>query len=230
MRAFLTSRLGAEISRALEGEFAGAAARAVAEMTSWAADLLRRELNLAMIQLMLAAEELDRLTVDRGRKAGDLGVEMIARSFNQLDARKRDKLSRGVVSAKREAMADFAAGERALAARLTSMGRARLSEMTLDPSWPAGLRIAVADEHWAPLLSAYGDGAFFDLVARCAAKRRALGRTEAFTLTFEFDEHNALGGTAIRREKNGDMKISLSAPKAQRDADFRLRALEDYLK
>lgn len=230
MRAFISGRLGAEISRALEGEFAGAAARAVAEMTSWAADLLRRELNLAMIQLMLAAEELDRLTVDRGRKAGDLGVEMIARSFEQLDARKRGKLSRAVVSVKREALADFAAGERALAARLTSMGRERLSEMTLDPSWPAGLRVAVADEHWAPLLSAYGDGAFFDLVARCAAKRRALGKTEPFTLTLEFDEHNALGGTAIRREKNGDMKISLSAPKAQRDADFRLRGLEDYLK
>ncbi len=230
MRAFITSRLGAEISTALRGEFSGAAARAVAEMTSWAADLLRRELNLATIQLMLAAEELDRLTVDHGRKAGDLGVEMIARSFEQLDARKREKLSRGVTSAKSAAFEDFAAGERVLAARLTSMGRERLSAMTLDPSWPAGLRIAVADEQWAPLLSAYGDGAFFDLVARCAAKRRASGKTAPFTLTFELDEHSSLGGTSIWHEKNGDMKIALAAPKASRDAEFRLRGLEDYLK
>lgn len=230
MRAFITQRLGAEISTALSGEFRGAAARAVAEMTSWAADLIRRELNLATIQLMLAAEELDRLTVDRGRKAGDLGVEMIVRSFNQLDTRKRDKMSRGVVSAKRGAMEDFTAGERALAARMTSMGRERLSEMTLDPSWPAGFNLVVADEQWAALLSAYGDGAFFDLVARCAAKRRATGKTAPFTLTFELADKNGLGGTSIWNEKNGDLKIVLSAPKTQRDADFRLRNLESYLK
>jgi hypothetical protein len=230
VRDFLKNRLGAELSSALSGEFKGAAARAVAEMTSWAADLLRRELNLATIQLMLAAEELDRLTVDHGRKAGDLGVEMIASSFEKLDARKRGKMSSGVAAVKREAMENFAEGERAFAARLTSMGRERLSEMTLDPSWPAGLSIAVADEQWAPLLSAYGDGAFFDLVARCAAKRRALGKTAPFTLTFEYADKNALGGTSIWTGKEGSLKISLSSPRDQRDADFRLRGLEDYLK
>lgn len=230
MRAFLTQRLGAELSAALSGEFRGAAARAVAEMTSWAADLLRRELNLATIQLMLAAEELDRLTVDHGRKAGDLGVEMIARSFSRLDARKRGKLSRGVAAAKAEAMGNFAAGERALAARMTSMGRERLSEMTLDPSWPAGFTVSVADEQWAPLLSAYGDGAFFDLVSRCAARRRSLGKTAPFTLTFELGERGGLGGTTIMDGKDGNLKLVLSAPRDQRDADFRLRGLESYLK
>ena len=159
-----------------------------------------------------------------------IGVEMIARSFNQLDTRKRDKMSRGVVSAKREAMEDFAVGERALAARMTSMGRERLSEMTLDPSWPAGFNLVVADEHWAPLISAYGDGAFFDLLARCAAKRRATGKTAPFTLTFEYGGMNALGGTSIWNEKNGDMKIVLGPPKTQRDADLRLRHLDSYIK
>ena len=230
MRDFLRNRLGAELSAALGSEFKGAAAKAVAEMASWAADLLRREINLATIQLMLAAEELDRLTVDHGRKAGDLGVEMIASSFNKLDARKRGKMSDGVHAAKRAALETFAGGERALAARLTSMGRERLSEMTLDPSWPRGLTVAVDDAMWAPLLSAYGDGAFFDLVARCAAKRRALGLTAPFKLTFEVSERASLGGTSILNEKNGDLKISLSAPRDQRDADFRLRGLEDYLK
>jgi len=230
MRAFITQRLNQELSTALSGEFAGAAARAVAEMTSWAAELLRRELNLATIQLMLAAEELDRLTVDHGRKAGDLGVEMIARSFEQLDTRKRDKMSRSVTQVKRVAMENFAAGERVIAARLTSMGRERLSAMTLDPSWPAGFNLVIADEQWAPLLSAYGDGAFFDLLSRCAAKRRATGKTAPFTLRFEYGAENGLGGTSIWNEKNGDMKIVLSPPKQQRDADFRLRGLEDYLK
>lgn len=230
MRDFLKNRLAAELSGALGAEFRGAAARSVAEMVSWAGDLLRRELNLATIQLMLAAEELDRLTVDHGKKAGDLGVEMIARSFNQLDARKRGKMSDGVTRAKAIAFADFAEGDRALAARFTSLGRERLSEMTLDPSWPQGFTVAVADDQWAPLLGAYGDGAFFDLVARCAAKRRATGKTEPFTLTFEYGDRNALGGTSIWNEKNGNMKIVLSAPKDQREAEFRLRGLDSYLK
>jgi len=34
----------------------------------------------------------------------------------------------------------------------------------------------------------------------------------------------------IWKEKNGDLKIVLSAPKQQRDADFHLRHLEDYIK
>ncbi len=231
MRDFLKNRLATELSGALGAEFKGAAAKAVAEMTSWAADLLRRELNLATIQMMLAAEELDRLTVDHGKKAGDLGVEMIARSFEQLDARKRGKMSDGVREAKRVAFANFADGERALAARLTTLGRERLSEMTLDPSWPQGFEIRIAEGDWAPLLSAYGDGAFFDLLKRCAEKRRASGKTAPFTLRFELgDERSALGGTSIWNEKDGNMKIVLSAPKDQRDADFRLRNLEGYIK
>ncbi len=230
MRRFITERLGAELNRALQGEFSQAAARAVAEMTSWAADLLRREINLATIHMMLAAEELDKLTVDRGRKASDFGVEMMARSFRMLDERKRGKVSRAVHLAKRQAIEDFSEGERALAARMTSMGRERLERMTLDPSWPQGLTIEVADETWAPLIGAYGDGAFFDLVARAAEKRRATGKTAPFKLTFEYGTQRSLGGTTIWNEKNGDMKIVLSPPKDQRDADFRLRNLEDYVK
>ncbi|UPT74660.1 MAG: hypothetical protein M0D55_02740 [Elusimicrobiota bacterium] len=232
MRAFLRDRLGAELSRALGDEFRGAAARAVAEMTSWAADLIRREMNLATIHLMLAAEELDRLTVDRGRKASDIGVEMMSRSFRMLDERKRGRMSDAVRGAKAAAMENFAEGERALAARFVSLGRERLSEMTLDPSWPQGFTVAVADESWPGLLGAYGDGAFFDLVRRMADKRRATGKTAPMKLTFELDSGSgrALGGTSIWNEKNGDLKIVLSPPKDQRQADFRLRGLESYLK
>lgn len=230
MTAFITQRLNAELTAALGSEFRDAAARSVAEMVSWASELLRRELNLTTIQLMLAAEELDRLTVDHGRKAGDLGVEMIARSFEMLDTRKRDKMSRAVSSVKRVAMEDFTAGERVIAARLTTMGRQRLAMMTLDPNWPGGFNLVVDDEQWAPLLSAYGDGAFFNLLARCVEKRRATGKTAPFTLKFEYAQDSALGGTSIWNEKNGDMKIVLGPPKQQRDADFRLRNLESYIK
>ena len=231
MRDFIRNRLGAELSQALGGEFKDAAARAVAEMVSWAGELIRREMNLATIQMMLAAEELDRLTVDHGRKAGDLGVEMIARSFNQLDARKRDKMSDNVRMAKRVAMEDFTEGERVIATRLTTLGRERLSEMTLDPSWPQGFNVVVDDAQWAPLLGAYGDGEFFDLVRRMAEKRRATGKTAPFKLRFEYDgERRGIGGTSIWNEKNGDMKIVLSPPKDQRSASFTLKNLEDYVK
>lgn len=230
MRDFLRNRLGAELSAALGDEFRGAAAKAVAEMASWAGELLRRELNMATIQMMLAAEELDRLTVDHGKKAGDLGVEMIARSFTMLDARKRERMSDGVRGAKRLALEDFAGDDARLSARLVALGRERLSELTLDPSWPAGLEVSVADDQWAPLLGAYGDGAFFDMIRRAGEKRRASGKTAPLKVSFEFETRRGLGGTTIRNEKNGDVRISLGAPRDQRDASFRLENLESYIK
>lgn len=231
MRQFLRERLGGELSAALGAAFGEAAGRAVAEMTAWAGELLRREMNMATIQMMLAAEELDRLTVDHGRKAGDFGVEMIASSFRKLDARRRDRMSSGVAAVKRAAIEDFAAGDRVLAARLTALGRARLAELTLEPSWPKGFAIAVADEQWAPLLGAYGDRAVFDLLRRMGEARRASGKTAAMTLKLEYDgDRRGLGGTSIWNEKNGDMRVVLSPPKDQGEADFRLRHLENYLK
>ncbi len=231
MRRFLSERLGGELSAALGAAFGEAAARAVSEMASWAGELLRREMNMATIQMMLAAEELDRLTVDRGRKAGDFGVEMIASSFRKLDARRRDRMSSGVAAVKRAAIEDFAAGDRVLAARLTALGRARLAELTLDPAWPKGFTIAVADEQWAPLLGAYGDGAFFDMARRMGEARRASGKTAPLTLRLEYDgDERGLGGASIWQEKNGGMRIVLSRPKDQGDAAFRLRNLESYLK
>lgn len=231
IRDFIKNRLAGELNAALGDEFRAAAAKGIAEIASWAADLMRREMNLATIHLMLAAEELDRLTVDHGRKASDLGVEMMSRSFRMLDERKRDKMTDAVRATKAVALENFAEGERRLAARFVALGRERLAEMTLDPSWPQGFTVAVADEQWAGLLGAYGDGAFFDLVRRMGEKRRATGKTAPFKLSFEYDgQGRGLGGTSIWNEKNGDMKIVLSPPKDQRQAEFRLRNLEDYIK
>ncbi len=90
--------------------------------------------------------------------------------------------------------------------------------------------IEVADETWAPLLGAYGDGGFFDLVKRMADKRRATGKTAPFKLVIEYGSDRGLGGTTIWNEKNGDMPIALSPPRDQREADFKLRHLENYVK
>lgn len=69
-----------------------------------------------------------------------------------------------------------------------------------------------------------------DLIQRFADKRRASGKTAPQTVILELDGARSLGGTSIWNEKNGDLRIVLSAPRDQGDADFRLRGLESYLK
>lgn len=79
-------------ARELRAHAGPAAAEALDQALALAAQSVRREINRAVLQLMLAAEEFDRLTVDRGLKPGDLGARMIAESFKRLDERKRRAL------------------------------------------------------------------------------------------------------------------------------------------
>lgn len=229
VRRFLSQSLAAALSSSLGRELAGDLAQAIAQMSSWAAELVSREINLATIHLLLASEELDRLTVDRGRKASDLGVEMITGSFDRLDKRHRAKVSPRLRQARVEASARFVEDEKALSERLTALGRERLSAMQLDPSWPRGLTVVVPDASMAPLLAAYGDGAFFELVGRCAEKKRASKKSAPLRLTIEYDARPAFSGTSIYNEKDGGLRLVLSRPEDARAAAFRLSHLEDYL-
>jgi hypothetical protein len=226
LRRFVSERLAGVLGDALRRELADDAARAVAEMASWAGEILRRELNLATIHMMLAAEELDRLTVDRGRKASDLGVEMIGRSFARLDERRRREASRQVHRARTDAFARFAEDEARLAARLADHGRRRLDALTLDPAWPQGLVVTASDEALAAILASYGDARFFALLERLAERRRASGRAAPLAVAFEFDANPALGGTSIWKLKDGGRRVVLGPARDPREASLRLTHLE----
>lgn len=230
IRQFVSQRLGAEIGAYLRAELQDQAAAAMAQMISWAAELLTREINLATIHWILAAEELDRLTVDRGRKAGDLGVEMIMRSFEKLDERKRDRAARSLHRAKAEAIDDFVADEKLLAGRLTELGKKTLEAKILDPNWPQGFAVVVPEEAWAPLISNYGDSAFFDFVDKLAERRRATGKTGPLVVTIEYDPHPHSLGTVITNKKDGNRGFKLGRAKDRREAEFRLQNLDSYLK
>lgn len=81
-----------QAARELRAHAGPEAAKALDQALALAAQSVRREVNRAVLQLMLAAEEFDRLTVDRGLKPGDLGARMISESFKRLDERKRRSL------------------------------------------------------------------------------------------------------------------------------------------
>ncbi len=229
LNAAAKQRVSTELARALGPEFSGALAREVAGATTWASDILRRDLNLATVHLMLAAEQFNRLTVDRGRKAGDLGVEMIMASFQKLDERNRSELSGRLTGLKTAAIEKYFDDERQYAARLTQLGKTQLPEMMRNPAWPEGLTVKVAESDWAPILSSYGDRAFFDMIARCAAERRASGKTEPLTVTVEYAANPGTGGASVWKD-GARMGFVLNSLRDPRDADFRLRGLPAYLK
>ncbi len=227
VQTFISERLLPKVIDALQREFGDDVERAVAEMTSWLGGLLSREVNTMMIQMMLAAEHLDRLTVDGGRKASELGVEMISTSYQRLDARERSTARRRLRSAARAAGDSFIADEERLAERMTERGRRRLREAQRDPAWPAGLSVTVPDAAWPSLISRYGDGAFFELLSRLAERRRAPGAAPA-AVEFDYDPKPAFDGAMISRREGG-VRVVLGPPADERQAGLILRGLDGCL-
>ncbi|MFA6318452.1 MAG: hypothetical protein WC943_13670, partial [Elusimicrobiota bacterium] len=90
-REFVLTRVPDELVAFVRERFGADISREVGRVTGWAADLLRAEVNGAVLELMLASEELDRLSVDRGRKVGGLDVRMAMASFDRLDRRTRGR-------------------------------------------------------------------------------------------------------------------------------------------
>ena len=72
--------------------------RAIEQLGGALAELVRTKINKLMINMILAAEKLDQLTIAHGRTTGEMGIDMIERSFEHLDERRRDRIYRGVLS------------------------------------------------------------------------------------------------------------------------------------
>jgi len=201
--------------------------KGLSELAVWAGDILRREVNMTLIQLLLASEELNRLTVDKGLKAGDLSVRMVMRSFGQLDARRRAKTERRLDNALEDLAHRSARQELKLSAKFQRYGKRRLELMQLSPSWPQGLEVRVPERAWPALLSYYGDGPVFELIARIAEKHQALGGGPR-SVEIDFDSHG-LSGTEIRMGRKADVRFVLKKVEDEEDASWRLRGLERHL-
>lgn len=222
LAAWLAQRYGADVAQGL------------ATMTGWAAEIIRREINMLMIRLILASEELNRLTVDRGRKIDDLNLRFAMRSFQMLDERRRTKVEDRIKDIQLKAAAQAERDERAFVDRLTLQGKAQLAALHQAQGWPKGLVIEVADEDVAPLFAYYGDVALFQMFAQMAEAYKKLEKKE-LALAFDFIEPGtpsiAMNGTAIRVAPGGArIGFELGKPKDARDASLRLSYLPNYVK
>lgn len=173
---------------------------------SWTSDIIRREINALLLQVYLAAERFNTLTVDGGERIGDLNSRAIMSSFARLDERERKVpavvFKRGVERAE----ADLREQDNALRNKLTEYGRERLEWLQAQPAWPAGTRVAVRTEDWAPLLAAYGDAGLFDFILKAKAKYPG-------NILIELNDDRILGGMSTTLGNPTVIALPRNAPR-----------------
>jgi hypothetical protein len=233
LKRLLTTTLPDKLVEFLSRRYGPDLARALASATTWAGELLSREINMMLIQMMLASEELNRLTVDKGKKINDLDLRFAMRSFDMLDARKRPRAEARVGLIQQRLARQAVETDARLVDRAKSQARLQLETMQLDPAWPAGLRVEIDDAALAPIVAYYGDGPFFELVGKIKETYLKNPRTGGLNLTFAFDDApgkpSGMGAMIWRSKGDPNVKIKLPRPRDPRDARFKLKGLETYV-
>ena len=191
----LLSQLSDAQKAALKKAFGDDLTAAVKEAVSWPSDIIRREVDAAMLQVMLAAERLNELTVDKGERLSAINEGALKRSFTLLDERARQEQGRALTVLRESVQRDLKAEDEALRAKLADYGQSRLAWIQAQPNWPEGVRVAVRPGDWGRLLAIYGDAALFDLILRAKARLVERGRRG---LLIELDEYSPLGGIMVR--------------------------------
>lgn len=180
------------------------------ETVSWASDVLRRELNSLMLQVYMAADRLNELTADRGKRLGELNDRALKGSFARLDERRRKTNAEVFKLGARLEREDLAKRDAELAARVTDYGRRRLAWLQAEAAWPKNVSVAVRAQDWAPLLAIYGDAGLFDIVLQAKAKAEARGGGRVI---IELDPNPAFGGLSV---VTGDPMLIRLPPRAPR--------------
>ncbi len=87
----------------------------------------------------------------------------------------------------------------------------------------------VDEQAWMPLMTLYGDGRIFDLIGQMKAKYLASSHPDGLIVELGYRANDPIG-TWITSSKNpARLKIELGRPKDQREAEFRLSHLADYV-
>lgn len=183
-RQLLETALGSDLSTAMR------------EAVSWPAEMIRRELNAFLLQLFLAAERLNELTADGGRRLSEINNDGLIRSFRELDGRARGENRALFARVTRSLEEELRVQDKEIAEKLQNYGAARLAWLQNEPSWPAGVEIVVRPEHWAPLLAVYGDKQLFGFILRCKGKL-ALSPRRTKRLLLELNPDTVLGGIVV---------------------------------
>ncbi|HXT00032.1 MAG TPA: hypothetical protein VN915_05120 [Elusimicrobiota bacterium] len=228
LKSFL-DRLPDQITSFLEKRYGNQLATGIGQAVSWAGDLLSREINMTMIQLLLASEELNRLTADHGQKIDELDLRMAMRSFDELDARGQEKVEDRLSRVKRIVAEQTGAEDARLAEKFELHGKTVLQTLQLSPSWPRGLRVEVDEDAWMPLMTLYGDGRVFDLIQKIKARYLASPRPDGLIVELGWRANDPLGTWISSSKDPARLKIELGRPKDERDAEFRLSNLAGYV-
>jgi hypothetical protein len=204
-----------QAAKDLRANMAPEAAKALDQALALAAQSVRREINRAVIQLMLASEEFDRLTVDRGMKPGDLGARMISESFKRLDERnRRDLRTRRAASIELLRTRIVEESQEVNAAAASKVGQT-MEALHAAPGWPAGLHVQIDAATRTELVKAYGEDALTAAVARLAVSLPAEAKTD---IVIAYDASEL--GSRLDHGTNGALRLTLGKP--GKSADFSL--------
>jgi len=216
-----------QAAKELRAHAAPEAAKALDQALALAAQSVRREINRAILQLMLASEEFDRLTVDRGMKPGDLGARMISESFKRLDERNRRGLR-----AQRAASIDRLRArivEEAHEAAVVSAGAVgrTMDALRAAPGWPAGLTVGLDAASRTELVKAYGEEALAAAVGRLAS---GLPPGTRMDIVIAYDAAEL--GSRLDHAADGGLRLTLGKPGKSSDfpLDTALALAQDSVK
>lgn len=195
---------------------------ALGEILEWATERVRQEANLVLLQVYLAAEQLDRLSIDRGRRIGSLNQDALMTSFSHLDARRAQVFDSIYPRLQRSARLELQSQQFDTAGRMMSHGQAGLDRLMKSPGWPKNVEVRVPPEDWAALLGHYGKKNFFRFIQNSAqkvSKRETIVKIQR--LAFRFDPN----GAKILR----DGTTTVSLPPVQRKPKLLLAQLLEML-
>jgi hypothetical protein len=223
---------------ALEARYGKQIAANLASVVSWAGSVLSREVNKIILQMTIAGEQLDALTVGKGRKVDALARQSAIEAFDRLDSRRPLDAPSLAAQVRHEAEKKADRDDDELLRRLTVDGLAELEALQKDPEWPQGLRVEVDPAAVAPILVSYGDGPFFDALNAVSRAYRHKSGNVPLNLKITFDDGTTLSRhgigvpnmTMVWRNNPESVEITLSRTRDEADALVRLRVVENVVR
>lgn len=190
------------IAQELHARVAPAAAAALREALALASEAVRREINRTVLQLLMAAEELDRISVDRGLKPGDLGLRMAGESLARLDARRRARLE----ERRRATIASFVQDLEEQGRSLAATAAERVEGVLGGAAEQAGALVRLEERSRARLVQIFGEDLLREKLRELSRRLPPGTRVE---VVFDPVIPN---GTMLSRTGDGEVRLSLGVP------------------
>jgi hypothetical protein len=196
-----------DVRAGIEDQYGGNIDQLLKAAVAWPSDVLRRELDRMALQIILAAETLNDLSVDQGERIADLNVRGMLKSFEFLDERGRRAQSKVLHAASEALKSDLAADDASLRAQLSEYGSARLDWLQKQAAWPSNVRVVVRPDDWAPLLAVYGDAKLFDLILRAKGSLARSHPSSPARLLISLDAANPLNAVTLVRGDPAELRL-----------------------